>query len=176
MRVVVAYDGGDAGDRAIAAIANWIQTTDAEVHMLTVLDSSAMSETAMPRGVHGFQPAGTYGGQPIDVHEPLPMLAETRSQAIDGARALAEERLQDIAQRNFGSVNVQVHAELSDHAADVIVSEAKRLNADVIAIGTHGHGGLRHALMGSVAEKVIRTAAVPVLVVGPAVVAPAAIA
>ncbi|MGH2632717.1 MAG: universal stress protein [Tepidiformaceae bacterium] len=176
MRVVVAYDGGDAGDRAIAAIANWIRSTDADVHMLTVMDSSATTETAMPPGVHGFQPAGTWAGQPIDVHEPLPKLAETRSQAIEGARSLAEERLHDVAQRNFGTVSVAVHAELSDHTAEVIVAEARRLGADVIAIGTHGRGGLRHALMGSVAEKVIRTATVPVLVVGPAVVAPAAIA
>ena len=176
MKVVVAYDGGDAGDRAISAIANWIRTTQAEVHMLTVLDPSNTNETSMPPGVHGFQPAGTWSGQPVDVHEPLPMLAETRSQAIEGARSVAEERLQDVAHKNFGGVSVAVHAELSGHTAEAIVAEAKRLGADVIAVGAHGHGGLRHALMGSVAEKVIRTSPVPVLVIGPAVVAPAAVA
>jgi nucleotide-binding universal stress UspA family protein len=176
MKVVVAYDGGDAGERAISAIANWVRTTQAEVHMLTVMDPSEANETSMPPGVHGFQPAGTWAGQPIDVHEPLPKLAETRSQAIEGARSIAETRLHEVARRNFAGVSVAVHAELSDHAAEVIVAEAKRLNADLIAIGTHGRGGLRHALMGSVAEKVVRSSHVPVLVIGPAVVAPAAIA
>lgn len=176
MKVVVAYDGGDAGERAISAIANWVRTTQAEVHMLTVMDPSEANETSMPPGVHGFQPAGTWAGQPIDVREPLPKLAETRSQAIEGARSIAETRLHDVARRNFAGVNVAVHAELSDHAAEVIVAEAERLNADIIAIGTHGRGGLRHALMGSVAEKVVRSSHVPVLVIGPAVIAPASIA
>lgn len=46
---------------------------------------------------------------------------------------------------------------------EVIVDEAKRWNADLIAMGTHGRRGFEHLLLGSVAEGVIRRASVPVL-------------
>jgi universal stress protein A len=46
-----------------------------------------------------------------------------------------------------------------------IVAMAKSWNADLIVIGTHGRTGLKHVLMGSTAERVVRHAACPVLVV-----------
>jgi nucleotide-binding universal stress UspA family protein len=46
-----------------------------------------------------------------------------------------------------------------------ILRLAKELEADLIVIATHGHGGWRHFLFGSVAEKVVRQAECPVLVV-----------
>jgi nucleotide-binding universal stress UspA family protein len=46
-----------------------------------------------------------------------------------------------------------------------IVEMAKSWNADLIVIGTHGRTGLKHALMGSTAERVVRHATCPVLVV-----------
>ncbi len=42
---------------------------------------------------------------------------------------------------------------------------AKSLKADLIIISTHGHTGLKHTLMGSTAERVVRHAPCPVLVV-----------
>ena len=48
-----------------------------------------------------------------------------------------------------------------------IVSQAKGLDADLITMGTHGRSGLDHALIGSVAEKVLRKAPCPVLTVPP---------
>jgi nucleotide-binding universal stress UspA family protein len=46
-----------------------------------------------------------------------------------------------------------------------ILSVAKELKADVIVLGTHGRSGVMHALLGSVAEKVVRLSPVPVLTV-----------
>jgi universal stress protein A len=46
-----------------------------------------------------------------------------------------------------------------------IVGAAKSHKADIIVIGTHGRTGLKHALMGSTAEKVVRHAQCPVVVV-----------
>jgi nucleotide-binding universal stress UspA family protein len=47
----------------------------------------------------------------------------------------------------------------------LIVDVAEQKNADLIAIGTHGRRGLTHLLLGSVAERVVRTAKQPVLTV-----------
>lgn len=46
-----------------------------------------------------------------------------------------------------------------------IIGYAKEMTADLIVMGTHGHGAVRHMLMGSVAEKVVRMAPCPVLTV-----------
>ena len=46
-----------------------------------------------------------------------------------------------------------------------ILWEAEREHADLIVMGTHGRKGVMHALLGSVAEKIVRTAKIPVLTV-----------
>ncbi|HXG38127.1 MAG TPA: universal stress protein [Bacteroidota bacterium] len=48
-----------------------------------------------------------------------------------------------------------------------IIHAAEELQADLIVMSTHGRTGLRHVLMGSVAEKVVRFAKCPVLSVKP---------
>jgi nucleotide-binding universal stress UspA family protein len=48
---------------------------------------------------------------------------------------------------------------------DGILRFAKEHEVDLIVMGTHGHTGLAHLLMGSVAEKVVRKAPCPVLTV-----------
>lgn len=48
---------------------------------------------------------------------------------------------------------------------EVIVSVASRTTADLIVMGTHGYVGLKHAMLGSVAERVVRHAPCPVLTV-----------
>jgi universal stress protein A len=48
---------------------------------------------------------------------------------------------------------------------DIIASVAQSIGADLIVIGTHGRSGLRHLVLGSVAENVVRHAPCPVLTV-----------
>ena len=74
----------------------------------------------------------------------------------------------------------RIEARLADLPHDTIVArgkdvwsaadpELKQLQSDLIVLGTHGRTGLRKILMGSVAERVLRSSAVPVMTVGPAV-------
>jgi universal stress protein A len=49
--------------------------------------------------------------------------------------------------------------------ASVITGEAADRGADLIVMGTHGRGGFAHALLGSVAERIVRTAPCSVLTV-----------
>jgi nucleotide-binding universal stress UspA family protein len=51
--------------------------------------------------------------------------------------------------------------------AEVILSKADELNCDVIIMGTHGRKGFDNIIFGSVAERVIKTSPIPVLVVNP---------
>ena len=54
---------------------------------------------------------------------------------------------------------------LQGAAAVEIVELARSADFDLIVMGTHGRTGLKHVLMGSVAERVLRTAPCPVLTV-----------
>jgi nucleotide-binding universal stress UspA family protein len=50
-------------------------------------------------------------------------------------------------------------------ARDVILKACEEVDADLVVMGTHGRRGLRRALLGSVAESVVRTAPCPVLTI-----------
>ena len=54
---------------------------------------------------------------------------------------------------------------LAERLANVVVAEAARWPADLIVVGTHGRRGLSHVFLGSVAEGIVRSAPVPVLLV-----------
>lgn len=58
------------------------------------------------------------------------------------------------------------HVRIGD-AAETIVAAAKELDAGVIVVGTHGRKGWQHLVLGSVAERIVRTSQVPVLTVSP---------
>jgi nucleotide-binding universal stress UspA family protein len=51
--------------------------------------------------------------------------------------------------------------------ADAILAGAESEAADLIVMGTHGHGGVRHLILGSVAETVLHRARIPVMTVSP---------
>ena len=59
---------------------------------------------------------------------------------------------------------IEQHLRSGEPAAEVNASAAE-LEADMIVIGTHGRTGLKHLLLGSVAESILRSADVPVLCV-----------
>lgn len=79
----------------------------------------------------------------------------------DAARRRLEEALERATSRG---VQGEIHlSEMS--ATQAIEHAAERLSADLIVMGTHGRTGLRHVLLGSVAERTIRAAPCPVLTV-----------
>lgn len=79
---------------------------------------------------------------------------------------LAELRRQlgDIARGVGGGVAVEAKV-VSGRPWQGVVEEAAASQSDLIVVSTHGFTGLKHALLGSVAEKIVRHAPCPVLVV-----------
>lgn len=88
--------------------------------------------------------------------------------AGDGVFVFTDEDRDAIKQKLFSmkptedDVTVEHHV-LDGEPAHEIVALAKKLNADLIVMGTHGRSGLFRLLMGSVAEHVVRKADCPVL-------------
>ena len=172
MRVLVAYDGDESGDRALAAMENWARSSQAEVHLVTVLDPGDVRDTSRRDGGRSTTPAGTPSGQLLHVAEPVPALAEDRSQAVAALLDRTRDRLGEVATRHLGGVAVTIHADIDEHVPEAVIALAQRIGAELIAVGTHGRTGLSHVLMGSVAERIIRQSPLPVLVVGPRVGVP----
>jgi nucleotide-binding universal stress UspA family protein len=79
--------------------------------------------------------------------------------------AAAQKRLDEIVE-SHKTAGVEMIAVLRDGVAwEEINAIASETHADLIVIGTHGRRGLSRALLGSVAENVIRTSTLPVLVI-----------
>jgi nucleotide-binding universal stress UspA family protein len=83
--------------------------------------------------------------------------------------AKVEEKAKDHMQRlvpaeaRSRGVLVEHHVVYESGTAAVIAREAERLRADVVVLGTHGRTGLRKALLGSVAQDVMKHAKRPVV-------------
>ncbi|HEY3301221.1 MAG TPA: universal stress protein [Methylophilaceae bacterium] len=75
------------------------------------------------------------------------------------------EQAKNLAQKEGLEVEIELTETMSNKVADAIVNQAKTWQADLIVIGTHGHRGINHFLLGSDAEAVVRNSSVPVLTV-----------
>jgi nucleotide-binding universal stress UspA family protein len=96
----------------------------------------------------------------------LPMVSD-EGMALDdkAAEAGASRRLKEIARRRLGKRPYELHTRITfpSDVTRAIVGVAGEIGADLIVMGTHGRGGLKHVLLGSVAEAVVRNATCPVL-------------
>ena len=79
-------------------------------------------------------------------------------------RKFLVEQLKALTKKHRGSAQAIVCPGL---AWKEIVATAKKQKTDLIVIGTHGYSGVKHALLGSVAERVVRHASCPIFIVRP---------
>jgi universal stress protein A len=85
---------------------------------------------------------------------------------IDSMRDAAAAELEGVTQP-LKAAGIRVQEHLSDEYPSLaICRSAKDLEANVIVMGTKGTSGLKHVLLGSVAERTLRIAPCPVLTVG----------
>ena len=135
-RALVALDGSPVAETIIPFILDIAGPLDLEVVLLRVL------QPVPPVVVEGaaYAPVGDPVAERIDAQEYLaPVAIELRNK---GVRVTTEVRSGDPAQE--------------------IVAAARDAGADLIAMSTHGRGGLGRLIFGSVAEAVLRAAKIPV--------------
>ena len=81
--------------------------------------------------------------------------------------------IEDAAKKQLDDKLAEVRKQIPDAKAilmrgfppEQILAAAAEVKADLVVMGTHGRRGISHALLGSVAERVVRTSTVPVLTV-----------
>lgn len=88
-------------------------------------------------------------------------LLADESQAMDGTK----KSLADLATRTIAPELLAQTIVRRGLAWDTVVAVARETQADLIITTTHGYSGLKHVLMGSTAERIVRHAPCPVLVV-----------
>jgi universal stress protein A len=94
---------------------------------------------------------------PYDIGIPDALLRDARNAAKELLAADAEK---------VHAANMEVRTHLTEvPAAGAIARLAEEIGADLLVLGTRGHSGLRHILMGSVAERAVRESPCSVLVV-----------
>jgi nucleotide-binding universal stress UspA family protein len=111
----------------------------------------------------------------LHVLEPIYFATSSDVYGYSANLAMLMEELRQSARRELerlgravGKRGLRVQTALASGAPHaLIVDAANKRRADLIVISTHGRSGLSHMLMGSVAEKVLRGASCPVLIVRP---------
>jgi nucleotide-binding universal stress UspA family protein len=137
-------------------------------HLLVPLDGSRLAEAALPAVAHLSE---TLGAWVTFVH----IVERDAPQAIHGERHLSDPAeastyLNEVAARVFSSgvrVEQHVHTTAVEDVARNIVEHANELDPDLIVMCTHGRGGLRTWLLGSIAQQVIALGPTPVLLIQP---------
>jgi nucleotide-binding universal stress UspA family protein len=132
-----------------------------------------MRAAQLPAGMVGLPPRPVAIGWTGTMHESQRDIEYTLHPIYDSQqelneRAALEESLlpaQQMLEGDGYAVTVQVcFGEPAAEIADV----ARRAAADIVAMATHGQSGLRHLMLGSVAEHVLRRLAIPLLLIRPA--------
>lgn len=102
----------------------------------------------------------------INVEAPYPILPEMPSATAQLTELLQKEAAARLEKWRAQIKDVPSRAvALIGSAAKTVVEFAAREEVDMIVLGTHGRTGLPHALLGSVAERIVRLASCPTLVV-----------
>jgi nucleotide-binding universal stress UspA family protein len=133
-------------------------------HILCPIEVSEISEFAL---TYSAMLAQTLGAKVTALHvvQSAPGVLLEDGGVGHGSAALPREEereLREMVERCAKGSELRLVLQPGTAAAH-IVDQAKQLHADVIAIGTHGRSGLKHLLLGSVAERVLRTSTVPVM-------------
>ena len=89
------------------------------------------------------------------------------AQLSEGLLQSAEKKMADFVEEHMGQPIAYEAKVLMGYVDEEINRFAQKEGVDLIIMGTHGYRGFEHALFGSVAEKVVKTAPCPVLLINP---------
>jgi nucleotide-binding universal stress UspA family protein len=142
-RILIATDFSPCAHTAADMAERVSRPLSAIVHVMTMVDTSSVLDAP---------------GDPA-----------SRRHRIGEMREQARQRLQTFADQHFDEIeDVQLHVVdggADPDAAAAIARAGQEHACDLIVMGTHGKTGLKHLVLGSVAEKVVRTSTIPVLTV-----------
>lgn len=136
-RILLPTDGSAGMDRVVDHAADLAAEHDAVVNGLYVIDESSYTNLPMETSWEGISE----------------LLREEGDEALDEVERVVGDR----APVERAAVDGSPSRTITEYAAEQ--------DCDIVVMGTHGRGGIDRLLLGSVAERVVRTSTVPVLTV-----------
>lgn len=143
-RVLIPLDGSVASERALDEGLEQLPDRPAEIVLLHCLDLNRLHPSASRVGPHS--------------------LPELKEQDRRRNEVYLEQMASTLVAQGYRARSVVV----CGHPAPAILQAARDQRVDLILMTTHGRGALGRALLGSVAEAVLRRSDIPVLVLPPA--------
>jgi nucleotide-binding universal stress UspA family protein len=142
-RILVAIDGSETSEHAFDSALELARDNDAQLQPLYVVDNPLMAYDA-------------YGYDPTIL----------RDACMEEGRRLMADALTRMKHENVTGVPRIVDvAPIGEDISERIRISANEFNADLLVLGTHGRRGFKRLFLGSVAERVVRSASLPVLLV-----------
>lgn len=142
-RILVSIDGSETSGLALQEAIKLAKEQHALLRLVHVVDLTPIYTDLAAPYVLDYQKALQAAGEKV---------------VADGAAIAREAGVQ------FETRSIVIDR-VGQHIADAVEQEAKRWQANLIVIGTHGRRGVRRMLLGSVAEGVARIATEPVLLI-----------
>ena len=141
-KILVPLDGSVLAEKALPHATALAKGTGAQVTLVTVVQ--------LTLGVAGAK------------LEAMPEYAAERRAALTGEAVIYLQKVQqDLADQGVVAKPVALEGDV----ASEIINYAEKNDFDLIAMATHGRSGIKRFVMGSVAEKVMRSAVKPVLLI-----------
>lgn len=141
-RILLATDGSPHAEAAAVTATELTKATGSNLHVVAV--------------------GRTF---PSDVYENYTETTAGKKDLRQEAQNILDAQVKKIEEAG-GTVAI-AHLQMGERRDEAIVHLAEDIGAGLIVIGSRGLGGIRRALMGSVADSVVRHAHCPVLVVRP---------
>jgi nucleotide-binding universal stress UspA family protein len=135
--ILVATDFSECAEQALDYAVALAGVLDAKIHLLNVIVIPAMG---------------------------IPEVGIAVSSTLIESTARTQQAELDKRAAGHAAAGIETLLRTGD-ARDVILDAAREIGADLIVMGTHGRRGVRRALIGSIAESVVRTAPCPVLTI-----------
>ncbi|MFL9965680.1 universal stress protein [Paraburkholderia sediminicola] len=142
-RILVAIDGSETAEHAFDSALQLARDNEAQLQPLYVVANPLMAYDA-----YGYDPTIL---RDACVEEGKRLMAD----------ALARMRHENVA----GVPRIVDVAPVGEDISERIRTSANEFNADLLVLGTHGRRGFKRLFLGSVAERVVRSASLPVLLV-----------
>jgi len=157
-RILVPIDFSDATPPVIDLARQLAKGLDAEIHLVHVKELiAATAPGAFGYGLAGMPELAPMPGVPVPVFDPMPQPIpedeDQKSKLAQWQREIAQD-----------GIKVSLH-EPTGTVAEEILNQADVLQADLIVMGTHGHGAMYNLLVGSATKGVLKRSMRPVLLV-----------
>jgi nucleotide-binding universal stress UspA family protein len=156
--ILVPIDFSDVTPSVIHLVRQLAKALGAEIRLIHVKElTAAAAPGTLGYGLAGMPELAPMSGVPAPGFQPMP---ETIPED-EGQKSKLAKWQEEIAQ---DGIKVSLH-EPTGAVAEEILDQADELNADLIVMGTHGHGAMYNLLVGSATKGVLKHSTRPVLLV-----------